>query len=61
MQAMVMISSVVIVALFGISDVGGLTEVWNRAVEGGRIFYPEYDRKEIISKTIFFKAMYVLC
>lgn len=54
---MVMISSVVIVALFGISDVGGLTEVWNRAVEGGRISYPEYDSIEIISKTIFLKAM----
>lgn len=36
-QAGVMISSVVIVALFGIVNVGGLTEVWNHSVEGGRI------------------------
>lgn len=51
---MVMISSVAIVALFGISDVGGLTEVWNRAVDGGRISYPEYDRKKIMFKTDLF-------
>lgn len=36
-QAGVMISSVIIVALFGIADVGGLTEVLDRAAEGGRI------------------------
>lgn len=41
LQAIVMISSVVIVALFGVSDVGGLNEVWNRAVNGSRIFPPE--------------------
>lgn len=35
LQAIVMISSVVIVALFGISDVGGLAIVWDRAVNGG--------------------------
>lgn len=32
-----MIASVIIVALFGIANVGGLTEVLDRAVEGGRI------------------------
>lgn len=42
LQGTVMISSVLIIALFGIWNVGGLTEVWNRAVEGGRIFPPEY-------------------
>lgn len=40
-QAMVMIASVVIVAVFGISKVGGLGEVWDRAVDGHRIFSPE--------------------
>lgn len=42
LQASVMISSVVIVALLGISDVGGLSVIWNRGVEGGRISVPEY-------------------
>lgn len=37
-----MIVSVVIIAVFGIHNVGGLTEVWNRAVDGDRIFSPEY-------------------
>lgn len=39
---MVMISSVIIVATFGIFDVGGLGEVWNRAVDGNRISPPKY-------------------
>lgn len=37
-----MILSVIIIAIFGIWNVGGLTEVWNRAVDGNRIFPPEY-------------------
>lgn len=37
-----MIVSVIIIALFGIHNVGGMTEVWNRAVDGDRIFAPEY-------------------
>lgn len=37
-----MMSSVIMIALFGIWNVGGITEVWNRAVDGGRIFPPEY-------------------
>lgn len=41
LQATVMISSIVVVACLGIWSVGGVTEVWNRAVEGGRIFPPE--------------------
>lgn len=37
-----MISSVILIAVLGVWNVGGLTEVWNRAVVGGRIFPPEY-------------------
>lgn len=37
-----MILSVMVVALFGIIDVGGLNVVWERAVNGSRIV-PEYD------------------
>lgn len=40
LQAIVMMGSVILVALLGIRDVGGVTEVWNRAVEGGRLFSP---------------------
>lgn len=42
-----MISSVLLIAIFGVWNVGGLTEVWNRAVDGGRIFPPEYERAPI--------------
>lgn len=41
LQAMVMIGSVITVAILGISSVGGLSEVWNRGVQGKRIFVPE--------------------
>lgn len=37
-----MIVSVVIIASLGIHKVGGLSEVWERAVDGDRIFPPEY-------------------
>lgn len=37
-----MISSVITIAFLGIWNVGGITEVWNRAVDGDRIFPPEY-------------------
>lgn len=47
LQASIMIVSVVLVALLGISDVGGLAEVWRRAVDGNRIFPPEYALKNI--------------
>lgn len=36
-----MIGSVITVAILGISSVGGLSEVWNRGVQGKRIFVPE--------------------
>lgn len=42
LQAAVMVSSIVLVAVLGVINVGGLTEVWNRAVDGNRIFPPEY-------------------
>lgn len=42
LQAAVMVSSMLIVVVLGIINVGGLTEVWNRAVDGNRIFPPEY-------------------
>lgn len=45
LQAAIMISSVVIVAVLGIYNVGGLTEVWDRAVAGNRVFRPEYIAK----------------
>lgn len=40
LQAAIMVGSVVMVAVLGIHSVGGLSEVWNRAVDGGRIFPP---------------------
>lgn len=40
LQATVMIGSVVLVAVLGVYQTGGFTEVWDRAVEGGRIFPP---------------------
>lgn len=36
-QAAVMVVSIVLVAIFGIKEVGGLQEVWDRNVAGGRI------------------------
>ncbi|XP_031621567.1 uncharacterized protein LOC116339681 [Contarinia nasturtii] len=42
LQAFVMIASVVVVAFYGVSNVGGLTEVWNRAVNGNRISLPNF-------------------
>lgn len=52
-QAVIMVSSVVIVALFGIFEVGGLHEVWNRAVNGGRIHPPEYETQSLSSMLNF--------
>lgn len=40
LQAVVMVASVVLVAVLGIIKVGGLNEVWDRAVDGNRIFPP---------------------
>lgn len=40
LQGFVMISSITVVALLGIYQTGGLREVWDRAVEGNRIFPP---------------------
>lgn len=37
-----MLGSVLIIALHGISDVGGMEEVWDRAVKGNRVYTPEY-------------------
>lgn len=42
LQSFVMIASITIVAILGINQTGGFTEVWDRAVEGGRIFQPMY-------------------
>lgn len=39
-QAFFMVLSIVLVALYGVQQVGGLTVVWDRAVAGGRIFPP---------------------
>lgn len=43
-----MILSVIIVAVFGIYDVGGLNVVWDRSVNGSRITAPEYDSSNYI-------------
>lgn len=37
-----MIASITLVAILGIYRVGGIVAVWDRAVEGGRIFTPMY-------------------
>lgn len=37
-----MLGSVLIIALHGILDVGGLEVVWERAVKGNRVYTPEY-------------------
>lgn len=42
LQAFVMIASITLVAILGIYRVGGIVAVWDRAVEGGRIFTPMY-------------------
>lgn len=36
-QAFSMVLSIVLVAAIGISNVGGIGEIWRRGVEGGRI------------------------
>lgn len=40
LQAFVMIASITTVAILGIIQTGGISEVWDRAVEGDRIFSP---------------------
>lgn len=40
LQATVMTGSVALVAVLGLLQTGGFTEVWDRAVEGDRIFPP---------------------
>lgn len=47
LQALVMVGSVVIVAVSGVIHVGGVEEVWNRGVAGGRIMPYEYEKTEI--------------
>lgn len=42
LQAFVMVGSVILVAVLGVIKVGGVTEVLDRAVEGGRIFSPKF-------------------
>lgn len=41
MQAFVMVLSIVLVGFFSVEKVGGIGEVWDRGVAGGRIFAPE--------------------
>lgn len=41
LQASVMMLSVLLVAFYGVRRTGGIGEVWDRAVEGGRIFPPK--------------------
>lgn len=53
-----MIVSVVIIALFGVYNVGGLAEVWNRAVDGDRIFPPEYVKMISNQNKYFFKSQF---
>lgn len=42
LQGSVMIGSVVIIAVLGVHKVGGPAEVLHRAIDGNRIFPPEY-------------------
>lgn len=39
-QGFVMVLSIVLVVFYGVQKVGGLTDVWDRAIAGGRIFPP---------------------
>lgn len=41
-QSCVMFLSVILVTWYGIQKAGGLTEIWNLGVAGGRISAPEY-------------------
>lgn len=40
-QGIVIVTSILIVAICGISQIGGLNEIWNRSIDGGRIHVPE--------------------
>lgn len=48
LQAFVMIASITLVAILGIYRVGGIDEVWDRTVEGGRLFPPMYVSIDLI-------------
>ncbi|XP_055303103.1 sodium-coupled monocarboxylate transporter 2-like isoform X2 [Sitodiplosis mosellana] len=56
LQGFIMLSSVVIVNWFGVSDVGGLGEVWNRAVDGDRIFPPNFTL-DLVTRTTFWNTV----
>lgn len=53
-QASVMVVSIVLVACYGVAEVGGVAEVWNRAVAGGRISPPEYEYLKLFLFYLFF-------
>lgn len=47
-----MIVAVALVAFIGIHKTGGIEEVWNRAVDGNRIFPPKYIYRNLIFSLI---------
>lgn len=53
-----MVGSIALVAILGIIHAGGFGEVWNRAVEGGRIFPPKYVifLCDLLRKCIFYRS-----
>lgn len=40
-QGIVIVISMLLIAFYGIQKVGGVSEVWTRAVDGGRVTVPE--------------------
>ncbi|XP_055297867.1 sodium-coupled monocarboxylate transporter 2-like [Sitodiplosis mosellana] len=55
LQAAVMLGSVLIIAFYGIMDVGGVEEVWNRAVNGSRVYSPDFTL-DLVTRTTFWNT-----
>lgn len=57
-QGVVMMLSMVLVISFGLQKIGGIATAWDRAVDGGRVFAPEWVvtnvEKETEIKFLFF-------
>lgn len=64
LQAGIIVSSIVLIPASGIHQTGGIVEVWDRAVHGGRIFPPKYVvyiYNKIYQLTILFKIVFLAC
>lgn len=44
-QGIVIVTSMIVVLVCGISEIGGLEIVWHRSLAGGRIYVPEYENR----------------